>query len=128
MLTKVISPDDLVPEIEIDAEMISEQINLSTFEQIEKLAPFGQSFPDPVFITHDLTVDTVRQVGFEGKHLLLSFKKNNHYYKGIAFRQGHLLSDVNQGDAMDVVYSLSKNEWNGKTSAQLIIKEFEKSR
>lgn len=123
---QVITPEDLIPEIEIDAEMISEQINLSTYEQIETLAPFGQSFPDPVFITHDLTVDSVRQVGFEGKHLLFSFKKNNHYYKGIAFRQGHLIKDVQQGDALDVVYSLSKNEWNGKSSAQLIIKDLKK--
>ena len=121
---QTITENQLIPEIDISTEMDAEQINLSTFDDISRLAPFGHCFPDPLFLTKGLTLQSFRKVGFEGKHLLMNFKKENRYIKGIAFRLGQLASKIKIDDSLDVVFSLSKNEWKDKVSIQLIIKDF----
>ena len=51
------STEDLVPEITVDATLLPEQINLNTFKDLEQLAPFGQGFPEPLFLTKNVRAE-----------------------------------------------------------------------
>jgi len=118
-----IETEDLTPELYIDTHLLPEQINLSTFDDLSKLAPFGQAFPEPVFVTKNVAISRFRQVGFNGKHLQISLEKSRKIYKGIAFNMGHLANEISIGRRIDVAYTLSKNAWNGSESVQLMIKD-----
>jgi len=46
---------------------------------------------------------------------------------GIAFDMGHWLQDFEMGNEMDLLFSIEENEWNGRTTLQLSVKDIRKS-
>lgn len=118
-----VTNEDLIPEISVDTVLLPEQINLSTFSDLKQLAPFGQGFTEPLFLTKNVSIARFRQVGFNGKHLQLSVEKAKKVYKGIGFNMGHLADKIAIGKKIDVIYTLSKNVWNGSESIQIMIKD-----
>jgi single-stranded-DNA-specific exonuclease len=45
------------------------------------------------------------------------------FYPAIGFGLGDKMKLVRSGESFDVVYSIEKNEWNGKVSLQLNVKD-----
>lgn len=115
---------DLTPTIAIDAEINLSQIDWPLYQEINKFSPFGMGNPEPVFLTHNLSVLSHRQVGQNGKHLKLSIsnldeeKINN--FDGIGFNLASFwLDKIKTGDKIDLVYRIEANQWNGDQQLQL---------
>ncbi|MFN2135429.1 MAG: single-stranded-DNA-specific exonuclease RecJ [Candidatus Promineifilaceae bacterium] len=115
---------ELVPALEIDAEIPLESVDWALFETLRQLEPTGQGNPAPIFVSRNVEVANHRVVGRDGAHLQLSLiadggSGNGRILAGIAFRQGAW------GAAMparvDIVYSVSVNEWNGRRTLQLMV-------
>ncbi|UCF55768.1 MAG: single-stranded-DNA-specific exonuclease RecJ, partial [Deltaproteobacteria bacterium] len=66
---RALSEDDLIPKIEIDAEIALPDLTLQTVKHIESLSPFGPGNPEPIFYSHGLQVVDSRVVG--ERHLKL---------------------------------------------------------
>jgi len=112
---------DTLPEpvLTVDTELDLREVNWHLFEQIQRLAPFGEENPQPVFLSRGLHVRERRAVGSEGKHLKLTFQHEGRTWPAIAFKLGHLASIL--PPRVDVVYHLGINEWNGTRSLQLVV-------
>ena len=107
--------------LKIDLELPFALINLELYSALQALAPFGIGNPEPVFITIGVTVVGLRKVGRDGQHLQVIFQKNGINSKGILFKFDQ--EKIKVGDMVDIVYIIVKNEWNGKTSIELKIKD-----
>lgn len=107
--------------LKIDMELPFDLINHELYDAIQALAPFGMENPSPIFATKGVTIASINKVGKNKEHVQMMLEKDAVFFKGMLFRyQG---KDINPGDVVDIAYSIEKNEWNGKTSIELMIKD-----
>ncbi|OIP86522.1 single-stranded-DNA-specific exonuclease RecJ [Candidatus Shapirobacteria bacterium CG_4_8_14_3_um_filter_35_11] len=109
----------LTPHLDVDAQMQLNAINIKNIKSLESLAPFGIGNPQPLFFLKNITINSIRAIGQNNDHLKI--KINN--IDAIAFKKGDLVNKIKSGDTIDIVTSLSLNEWNNTTTPQLIVKE-----
>ncbi len=107
------------PSITVDAELDLSTVDWALYEDIQRLSPFGEGNPQPIFLSRNLYVHEGRAVGSEGKHLKLTFVSGQRHWSGIGFKLGFLASHL--PSHVDVVYHLAVNEWNGQRSLQLVV-------
>ena len=106
----------------IDATLDLAEIDLETIRHVQKLAPFGMDNPKPHFLLKDVTVISSKTMGKKGEHLRLRLQKADTAVDLVAFFQGKQAIDFQQSQ-IEFVVSLSINEWNGKTSVQLMFED-----
>jgi len=117
--------EDLVPAIEIDAEIEAEDINWRLFDELVKFEPFGKGNERPVFSIKNLEIISSRTVGNGSQHLKLELKSDkleNKVFKAIGFRlakNGN--GDLKPGDKVDLAFEIIVDEWNGNRDLQLKI-------
>lgn len=118
--------DELQPVVKIDAEINSDDISFETIRDLEKLEPFGEANPSPIFMYKNLKVDSVRALS-NGKHLRLVLKDNNFKYDAIAFNMGDKRLSIEIGNKVDIAHSLEINHFNNTDKIQFNLKDIKKS-
>jgi len=117
-----LSGQDLRPTLTADAEIPLSQLNFELLNQLAEFEPTGYGNPNAVFASYDVKVKSSRTVGAEGRHLKLILEdERGAAYDAIGFRFGNLQSDLSQ--RVDVMYSFEANEYNGRTTMQLNLKD-----
>lgn len=112
-----LTPEDLLPLLEIDAPLSLPDIGLSLMRELEALKPFGIGNPEPLFMTRGLEV-CERKLFSAGARF--RFRQDARVIGGVAFGAGEDFPGV-PGTKVDVAYRLSENEWNGSTSVEMKI-------
>ena len=56
-----------------DAILLPEQITWKTWSEIEKLMPYGEGNPKPLFVFNDVKIDSIKMFGKQKEHLEISF-------------------------------------------------------
>ena len=126
VVAKTIDKKLLSPEILIAAEIDLSEINQKFFNIVSQMAPFGPQNMKPVFKT--LTVRDNgygKQVGADKSHLKLNVFQgdNKHTFNAIGFGLGKKISEVKND--FDIVYTLDENQWQGRKSIQLMLKDLQ---
>ena len=114
---QALSPEQLLPLLEIDAELDFSQIGLPLMRELEILQPFGVGNPEPLFTTANAEV-CERKVFSAGVRYRL--RQGGRVISGVIFGVGDDYPGT-PGEKIDVAYRLSENEWNGNTSVELKI-------
>ena len=117
--------EEVVPEVEVDAEIGFSQITPKFLRILKQFAPFGPDNNVPVFVSREL-VDTggARIVGSNHlKFYAIPIAERTAPYPAIAFQQGEALERMRHGDLFDLCYQLEENYWRGKTEIQLNVKD-----
>ncbi|CAN1565885.1 RecJ Single-stranded DNA-specific exonuclease [Flavobacteriaceae bacterium] len=125
VVSETIHPDMLLPEIAIDAELDFTEITPKLIRILKQFEPFGPLNMTPIFISKNIN-DTgyPKNMGSEEAHLKLFVKQNNS--EGIAaigFGLGNKINLVTDKKPFDAVYCLDENEWNGKVTIQLRLRD-----
>ncbi len=112
-----LAPEDLIPVLEVDAELEFSEIGLSLVRHIETLKPFGIGNPEPLFVTKAVEVSERRD--FSGGSRL-RLRQGGKSLGAVVFR---LEKDfpAYPGANIDLVYRLTENEWNGSSAVELRI-------
>ena len=121
---ETIHPDLLIPEIEIDAEIDFADITPKLTRILKQFEPFGPLNMTPVFLTKNIK-DTgyAKKLGEDDAHLKLFVKQNNSDgIPAIGFGLGNKIELTTNQKAFEAVYCIDENEWNGKISIQLRLK------
>ena len=115
----------LTPEIEIDAVIHFQDINMKFCRILKQFAPFGPGNMTPVFMTENLTdKGYARIVGTN--HLKMDLMNPEYpdiIIPAIGFNQGEHFETVYKKNPFSVCYSIEENEWNGTISLQLNVKD-----
>ena len=114
----------LTPEITIDAAIDLSEITPKFFRIIQQMAPFGPMNMKPTFTSTCVRDNGYgKQVGADKTHLKLNIfqGENQKTYNAIGFNLGAKIALVN--DEFDIVYALDENEWNGRKTVQLLLKD-----
>ncbi|MBI3738867.1 MAG: single-stranded-DNA-specific exonuclease RecJ [Chloroflexi bacterium] len=117
-----LSGKDLRRTLAADMEVKLSELNFDLLKHLTYFEPTGYGNPDAVFVSRDVKIKSARTVGAEGKHLKLTLEdERGTAFDSIGFRLGHLQSTLPA--RVDVIYSFESNEYNGRTSLQLNLKD-----
>ena len=122
---RTIHPDMLTPEISIDAEINLTDITPKLTRILKQFEPFGPQNMTPVFLTKNVN-DTgyAQKLGADEEHLKLFVRQNNSEgLAAIGFGLGNKMELITNKKPFEAVYCIDENEWNGKTSVQLRLKD-----
>ena len=108
---------DLVPSLEINAEISLEDLSLNFVKDLQKLEPFGNGNPEPKFLLRNQTISGIRCVGQENDHLQCFIGR----IKVIGFGLGHLASKI--PSRCDVVCKLGIDNWNEESRVQIFLED-----
>jgi single-stranded-DNA-specific exonuclease len=82
-----LSPEDLIPELRIDAWVEPGEVNAEFAAECFRMAPFGNGNPAPVIALPAMTVVSAAPMGAEGKHCKLQVERGGvrHFVKAWNF-------------------------------------------
>lgn len=106
----------LIKTQRIDAEIPLSTINYELYTRLKDFEPFGLGNPTPVFKSSKVTPANIKKVGNLGNHI--KFKVDN--LDCIWFNAG----DMSKTSG-DLTFSIEENVYNGNTSLQLVVKNYE---
>jgi single-stranded-DNA-specific exonuclease len=115
----VFDQTDLSPERVIDAELGAEELDWGLWKDLQRLQPFGDSNPEPVFLMKGMrTVGPPRVVGTG--HLKVRLQCGSATFQAIGFNMADRLSLLDGDSAeVDVLFRPTANEWNGQTTLEM---------
>jgi single-stranded-DNA-specific exonuclease len=113
---------DLRPKIDIDAEVTLKELAGSAFRDLQRLAPFGQANPMPVFVSRKVKVVGCRTMGSDGGHLRLKLEQGGMVWDAVGFGFGAHQAEMSA--PIDIVYNLELDQWNGKSTLRLNLLDF----
>ncbi len=125
--TAVLSAEDLIPELKIDAVVSSKSLNLDLVQQLKRFEPFGTGNPKPRFLTKDLVLTGAPFVMKE-KHLKLKLADADGkafeavWWDGVDKSKGQTL---NAKTRIELAYTPEANTWNGNTRLQLVVEDLQ---
>lgn len=107
--------EDLIPTIEVDAEITLNDITHKMIREIKALSPFGEGNPEPLFCARSLKVLSSRIVG--ERHLKLSVRQEGKSFEAIGF--GLAGKYPLDGKTINMAFSPELNNWKGYERIQL---------
>ncbi|MDX2227273.1 MAG: single-stranded-DNA-specific exonuclease RecJ [Verrucomicrobiae bacterium] len=118
-----LTPSDLEPVLIADVELDPGEVDENFMEALARMQPFGQGHPDPLFWGRRIT--QASPAGLVGRgHLKLRLAGPRGVLDGILFGWGS--RPVPQG-AVDILYSPEWNEFRGRRTIQLKIRDLRES-
>ena len=120
---KELREEDLVPAIDIDAEVSLPELTFDIVSDLRSMEPFGSGNPEPLFYCGNLEVVHSRVI--KERHLKLKVRQGGTMMEAIGFG----LSDIHplEGRTVNMVFTPEINEWNGYKTIQLRITDLELS-
>ena len=124
---KHINPQILVPQVDIDSELLFSDITPMFHRQLNSFQPFGPGNTAPVFATYGASAHgEAKLVGADMEHLrmdLVQKQKPHTTIQTIAFQQPTHYEWVRSGRPIDVCYQIVENHYRGTVTTQLRIKD-----
>ncbi len=121
----VLTPEDLRPEVRVDAVAPGNTLTLSLAEELEQLAPFGQGNPAVSLLVPAALLDDPRPMG-EGRHVAFTLAAGGARSRCVLFGAGSKLP-APPGEPVGAVVRLERNHWNGTTEPRLILRHAQRA-
>ena len=104
-------------QIKVDHYLKLEETNFELYEDLQKIAPFGEGNPEPLFYASDLKVVNYRTLNNEHNFKLTvsngSIKRTAIWWHG---------NEEQLANKVDLIYTLQVNSWKGQRNLQLEVK------
>jgi single-stranded-DNA-specific exonuclease len=128
-VTSQVSVEELIPDLDIDAEALIGHLTFSMMHDLEKLAPFGQKNPRPLMCATEVRLaEPPRKMGSDGRHLSLRLEQHGSSIRAVAFGKADWAKELEKPDAcFDFAFRPQINEFRGHRSVQLHLVDFRAS-
>jgi len=95
-----------------------------SFELINRLKlyePYGQANARPKFISTNVIIEDVMEMGKEKEHRRFTFSQNGYTHQAVLFKTKEVF---HIGDVVSVIYTLNENHFNNRVTLQLMVEKF----
>ena len=117
-----LTSEDMIPTLEADCAVDFKDISLTLAKSLQMLEPYGVANPVPLFMLSDIVINELTGVS-DGKHTKLTFGNGKHSLSAIHFSSPFSEYPVHVGDKVDILFNLDINEYGGRESIQLIVRD-----
>jgi single-stranded-DNA-specific exonuclease len=116
---QILTEDDLVKTINVDAELKFSQIDNSFIKQYKYMEPFGNANEEPLFTaSHVASLDKPQVM--KVKHLKLRLAdENGCQMTALGWNMADKLAMITKSEKLTVVYKIMFNKWRGREELQL---------
>jgi single-stranded-DNA-specific exonuclease len=130
-----LTPADLLPELNIDAELALHQVTPELLSALARLEPFGQQNPEPVFSSCGVNLLVPPRV-IKEKHIKLRVNqrrtdaKNSFSYEAMGWRMAERVQNepLQPGDQLDVAFKITMNQHPEFGGLELSLEDYRKSK
>lgn len=126
-VAKTIKPNQLTPQIDIDAYLKFEEITPEFLSYLRLFNPFGPGNQKPIFCSKNvMDYGTSKLVGKNLEHIKLELVDNSSgkVLNGIAFNMSAYFDHIKSGLPFDICYTIEENKHpNNSNHYQLFVKE-----
>ena len=107
----------------IDTTLSLREVNEKIFKDIDKISPFGEANPKPVFQFKDVTVRSVAQFGKEKNHLKIVVAQDGKFVEAISFfaDDKSFKKELVDGEKINLIASIDKSYFRGRPELRLRI-------
>jgi len=117
-----IKHEDLIPTLEVDAQIPLASIGMDLVKRMESLEPYGEGNPAPLFCSRQLIVKTPPQVlGRDTLKFWVTDGKRT--FAAVGFGMGDCRDLIAPGRKVDLAYQLSIDDWNKEPTVLLKLKD-----
>lgn len=123
---ETLTEKDFIEKIWIDVAMPLEYISEPFIQELSLLEPFGQGNERPQFAQRRLKIRSARVAGKNRNVVMLSLAEESGYVMEARwFGDGDaFMEEMGNRRVMDVIYYPEINEYNGRRSLQIIIRQY----
>jgi single-stranded-DNA-specific exonuclease len=115
----VLAPEDLAGVERVDAVVGGGELGLELAEELERLAPFGQSNPEVSLLVSAARLVDARSMG-ENKHVRFTVESGESRAAAVAFGTPRLPPGAAEG--LDATFRLELNEYRGAIAPRLVLR------
>lgn len=120
-MNELLQDQEIQSSLTIDLTLPLPDANLDFIQQMQHLAPFGESNRPPVIKLQMSNVKNVKKIGNKSQHLKFTITDQTHDLEAVAFNQGNLAMYLTPETNFDFVGELQINEWNGHRRPQFLV-------
>jgi single-stranded-DNA-specific exonuclease len=122
----LVTNEMMVPQLRVECSANIPEITETLVNDLQRLGPFGHGNRRPTLcLDHAIVAGSPRRVGKTGDHLQLMVKQKRQTMRCIAFGAGDMMDKLASGSSIRVAVEPSINEFNGRRSVELHVKDFQ---
>lgn len=116
---------DLVPILNIDAEITLSMLSKAVVTELARLSPHGEGNPIPLFAATNLKIaGQPRRIGSKGQHLSFYVRQGDVAIRAVAFGMGdHIYRFKQNGRKCSLAFSVKMNTWMDSEQLELEVKD-----
>jgi len=120
-----LSKTDLVPILNIDAEVTLSMLSKALVAELARLSPYGEGNPLPLFAAMNVkVVGQPRRIGSKGQHLSFYVKQGDVAIRAVAFGMGEQFERLKQnGKTCSLAFAVKINNWMDGENLELEVKD-----
>jgi single-stranded-DNA-specific exonuclease len=108
---ELLSDEDLQPRLRLDHELTFSELNHNFLNWHEKLQPFGNGNPHPLFLAREVEPARPPKVA-KDKHLMLSLRQRSYHRRAVYFNAA---SEPLPPSPWDIAFRISAGQYEGET-------------
>ncbi len=117
-----INDDMLVKRLTLETDIQFKDIGAQLMQTLERLGPYGPGNMRPVFGAREVQVTGLPRIVGDN-HLKFKAKQGRTVLDAIGFNMGEYYELLIKNEPIDMAFVIEKNEWNGRVSTQLNVRD-----
>ncbi|MEY8461580.1 single-stranded-DNA-specific exonuclease RecJ [Eggerthellaceae bacterium 24-137] len=109
------------PMTSVDAAVDLSELTLETVALVDRLAPFGQENPQPVYLARNVTLVNTRAVGQTKDHFACTLTNGRASVAGIMFHCPAIDALLVNDAVVDAAFTVQIDEWRGRHSVKAML-------
>lgn len=122
VVSATIKPEQLIQQIQIDAELRLSQVDAKFFRILNQFSPFGPENMAPVFLSKNVYVCGVANIVGQNHVKMTVMQEGSAMFDCIAFSHGEYVPKMANGAQFDMCYTIEENVWKERRTIQLNVK------
>lgn len=119
---QVLSPADLEPQLELDAEARLAEIDAALVEDLSRLAPYGTGNPPPLFAARELSLAGEVRV-LKEKHLQLRLRQGESGMDAIGWNLGHRAGELARTQPLAAAFEIERHDYFPDRPLRLVLRD-----
>jgi len=120
-----LAPEEMIPEIDVDAEIRLADLNMKILDELALLEPHGVGNRQPILSAENIDViGEPRLLGSDGAHLSFHVRQSGATFRAIAFGKGGYYPQVaRRGVRVSLLVEPQVSSWQGRSDIELNVRE-----